>query len=150
MEYLLEVANRCEYEGEGDYLKGGLYWMCVEYGQPPFEPVEKMGEGEAAAYDVTTLNEIFSFLTNDTISEEKLSAGANRLEGDRLICTITDEVDRVASAAIYGAYYGEAGEIIVDYQFNVVHMDIMETEQYRKLAYLIPDETGKYVLDYFE
>jgi len=148
--YLLEVANRCEYEGEGDYLKGGLYWMCVEYRQPPFEPVEKMGEGEAAAYDVATLNEIFSFLTNDTISEEKLSAGANRLEGDRLICTITDEVNRVASAAIYEAYYGEAGEIIVDYQFNVAHMDLTETEQYRKLAYLIPDETGKYVLDYFE
>ncbi|MBQ4536414.1 MAG: FecR domain-containing protein [Lachnospiraceae bacterium] len=150
LEYLLEVASRCEYEGEGDYLKSGLYWMCIEYGQPPFEPVEEMGDGEAAAYDVATLNEIFSFLTNDTISEEKLSAGANRLEGDRLICTITDEVDRVASAGIYEAYYGDAGEIIVDYQFNVVHSDTLEVERMRKKAYLIPDETGKYVLDYME
>ena len=80
-----------------------------------------------------------------------MDPGINRLEGDRLICTpVTEDVVNVASAAIYEAYYGEAGEIIVDYQFNVVHMDIMETEQYRKLAYLIPDETGKYVLDYFE
>lgn len=149
LEYLLEVASRCEYEGEEDYLKSGLYWMCIEYGQPPFEPVEKMGEVEAA-YDVATLNERFSFLTNDTISEEKLSAGANRLEGERLICTITDEVERVASAAIYEAYYGDAGEIIVDYQFNVVHNDTLEVERYRKMAYLTVDETGKYVLDYIE
>lgn len=148
-EYLLEVATRCEYEDEGDYLRSGLYWMCVEYGQPPFEPVEELADGEVA-YDVATLNEIFSFLTNDTISEEKLSAGANRLEGELLICTITDDIDRVASAGIYEAHYGEAGEIIVDYQFNVVHNDTLEVERYEKKARLIPDETGKYVLDHIE
>ena len=148
--YLLEVANRCEYEGDEDYLQSALYWMCVEHGQPPFDPVEELEDG-GAAYDVATLNTIFSFITSDTISEGKLNPGINRLEGDRLICTpVTEDVVNVASAAIYEAYYGEAGEIIVDYQFNVFHMDIMEAEQYRKLAYLIPDETGKYVLDYFE
>ncbi len=149
LQYLLEVASRCEYEGEGDYLQSGLYWMCIEYGQPPFEPVEELADGEVA-YDVATLNEKFSFLTNDTISEEKLSAGANRLEGERLICTITDEVTRVASAGIDEAHYGEAGEIIVDYLFNVVHNDTWEIERYTKKAYLKLDETGKYVLDHIE
>ena len=149
--YLLKVVSRCEYEYEDDYLKNALYWMCDKsYGESPLEPIEETGDG-GAVYDVAALNEMFSFLTSDTISEENLNPGINRLEGDRLICTTAQgSINRIASAAIYEAHYGDAGEIIVDYQFNVVHSETMEVEQFRKKAYLTADETGKYVLDYIE
>lgn len=57
---------------------------------------------------------------------------------------------RIASAGIIDSYYGETDEIIVVYAFNVVHSDTLEVEQFEKKAHLIPDETGKYVLDYIE
>lgn len=149
--YLLKVVSRCEYEYEDDYLKNALYWMCDKsYGESPLKPIEETGDG-GAVYDVAALNEMFSFLTSDTISEENLNPGINRLEGDRLICTTAPgSMNRIASAAIYEAHYGDAGEIIVDYQFNVVNSETMEVEQFRKKAYLTADETGKYVLDYIE
>lgn len=149
--YLLEVASRCEYEWQDDYLKDALYWMCNKtYGESPYEPLEDLGD-QGVVYDVAELNELFSFLTDDTISEENLNPGINRLEGERLICTsVPTTINRSTSVGITYSYYGESGEIVVEYIFDVLHYDTMENESFVKKAYLIQDETGKYVLDYLE
>lgn len=149
--YLLEVASRCEYEWEDDYLKNALYWMYNKtYSEPPYELIEDLGE-EGVVYDVNQLNELFSFLTDDTISEENLNPGMNRLDGERLICTpVPVSINRTTSVGITYMYYGDQGEIIVEYIFDVMHTDTMETESFIKKAYLIQDETGKYILDYIE
>lgn len=157
LQFLLETAGRSEYEGGTDYLTDALYWMSVNaYKEAPVTYIEKKENGEVV-YDVAVVNEFYSFLTTDTINEGKLTPGVQRLEGDRLICTqITDvdAVERIASAGIIEARYGENGEIIVDFLFKVIPsatlMEVETHESYEKKAHLVPDETGKYVLDYIE
>lgn len=151
LEYLLELASRCEYEKETDYLKNALYWMSVEsFGVAPLKPIESLSTGEEV-YEVVALNKIFSFLTDDIISEENLNPDINRLEGEKLICKrIKDSTSGVASAAIIEAYFVETGEIVIEYAFNVVSLETMDVERFRKKAFLKKDETGKYVLDHIE
>ncbi|MBE5964380.1 MAG: hypothetical protein E7252_05515 [Lachnospira sp.] len=151
LEYLLRVVSRCKYENEEDYLKNALYWLCdEEYEKVPIVPIEELENGENV-YDVATINKIFSFLTDDTISEDNLNPDINRLDGDKLICKNSpSSINRIASAAIYEAYYSEEGEIVIKYAFNVVAIDTLEPEQFTKYAYLLLDETGKYVLDHIE
>ena len=149
--YLLQVAGRCAYNHKTDYLEDALYWMCCKlYDCPSYGLIEKSEDG-SAVYSVSELNTLFSFLTNDTINEENLNPGINRLDGDRLICT-TDFVDakRTPSAAIANAYYNGPNEIIVEYIFNVVYHETFEVDSFEKTAHLIPDETGKFVLGYIE
>ena len=150
LNYLLGVASRCEYNYEDDYLKDALYWMCCQTLSPsPYEPVEDLGNGELA-YDVAELNKLFSFLTEDTISEENLNPGINRLEGERLICTSTSTSIRMSVTASTHSVYYEGDEIIVEYAF-ILHDDGKSVvENYIRRAHLVPDETGKYVLDYLE
>ena len=151
LEYLLRVVSRCNYENEEDYLKNALYWLCdEEYEKVPIVPIEELENGENV-YDVATINKIFSFLTDDTISEDNLNPDINRLDGDKLICKNSpSSINRIASAAIYEAYYSEEGEIVIKYAFNVVQTEPLEAKQFTKYAYLLLDETGKYVLDHIE
>ena len=149
--YMLEVVNRCKYEGKEDYLKDALYWLCNKYyEEAPIKPIEVLEDG-SQVYDVGALNELFSFITRDTISEENLNPGINRLEGDKLICTvISEKTDKIVTAGIYSAYYSESNEIIVDFHINVVDSETLDVEQHRKKAHLIPDERGKYMFGYIE
>ncbi len=151
LEYLLRVVSRCKYENEEDYLKNALYWLCDEdYEKVPFSSIEETADGERV-YDVATINRIFAFLTDDTISEDNLNPEINRLEGDKLICKNSPStVKGIASAAIYEAYFTEDGKIVVDYAFNVVNIDTLQVEQFRKKAYLVKDVSGKYILDSIE
>lgn len=151
LQYMLEIVSRCRYNKEEDYLKDALYWMCHKtFGEAPINPVEKLDDG-SEVYDVASLNEVFSFITNDTISEDNLNAGLNRLDGGKLICTkAVDNLDRIASAGIMTAYYSESNEIIVEYLFNVVHGETLEVERYEKKAHLIPAGSGKYAFGYIE
>lgn len=149
--YLLEVASRCVYDRKDDYLKDAMYWMsCESYECPPYALIEELENG-STVYDVSELNKLFSFLTDDTISEDNLNPGINRLDGERLICTagIVD-ARRTPSASILKAYYNGTSEIIVEYMFNVVQHETFATENFTKTAHLIADETGKYTLAFIE
>lgn len=149
--YLLEIASRCEYQNKNDYLNDALYLMCCEtYKKLPYTVIDTLEDG-STVYSVSELNRLFSFLTDDTIDKENLNPGINRLDGDRLICTSDLLADRkTTSTGIYSSCYGEAGEIIIDYQFNVVDNESLDVERFTKKAYLVPDETGKYVLSHLE
>lgn len=149
--YLLEIASRCEYWNKKDCLEDALYLMCCEtYKKLPYTVIDTLEDG-SAVYDVAELNRLFSFLTNDTIDKENLNPGINRLDGDRLICTADLlSAEKTTSTGIYSSCYGEAGEIIIDYQFNVVDNESLDVECFTKKAHLDPDETGKYVLSYLE
>lgn len=151
LEYLLEIASLCEYEGNADYIKTALYWMCYKsYSTNPFEPIVANPDTGETTYDVATLNNLYSFLTDEQINEEHLNS-TNRLEGDRLICTyVPTDFEISTSAVITSSYYDDENSIIVEYVFTVIHIDTGEIESFTKEAHLIPDEEGKYVLDYLE
>lgn len=149
--YLLEIASICQYEGHTEYLKTALYWMCYKtYSSNPYEPIATNPDTGETTYDVATLNNLYSFLTDEQINEEHLNS-TNRLEGDRLICTyVPIDFEISTSAGITHSYYDDENSIIVEYFFNVIHHDTGEIESITKEAHLIPDEEGKYVLDYLE
>lgn len=149
--YLLKVVSRSKYMYEEDYLKNSLYWLSdKDNSEKPIEPMEKLEDG-SVVYDVVALNKLFSFITDDTISEENLNPGLNRLDGDRLICTPSPMgINKIASTAIYRSYYSESNEIIVEYQFNVVDIDTFDVQRFQKKAHLIPAEQGKYTFGYIE
>lgn len=151
LEYLLEIASLCEYEGNADYIKTALYWMCYKtYSSNPYEPIATNQDIGETTYDVATLNNLYSFLTDEQINEEHLNS-TNRLEGDRLICTyVPTDFEISTSAGITYAYYDDENNIVVEYFFSVIHHDTGEVENITKKAHLIPDEEGKYVLDYIE
>lgn len=151
LEYLLEIASLCEYEGNADYIKTALYWMSYKtYSSNPYEPIAVNPDTGETTYDVATLNNLYSFLTDEQINEEHLNS-TNRLEGDRLICTyVPTDFEISTSAGITYSYYDDENSIIVEYFFNVIHHDTGEIESFTKEAHLIPDEEGKYVLDYIE
>lgn len=151
LNYLLEIASRCQYEGNTDYVKTSLYWMCyTSYSTDVYQPVETSPDTGETTYDVAKLNELYSFFTDEQIGEEHLNE-TNRLEGDRLICTyVPTDHNTITSTGITYAYYGEADEIIVEYIFNVTDIATGAIESYVKKAYLIPDADGKYILDYLE
>lgn len=78
----------------------------------------------------------------------------NKLEDGSTFEVETPNASLSVRGTTFEARYGENGEIIVDFLFKVIPsatlMEVETHESYEKKAHLVPDETGKYVLDYIE
>jgi hypothetical protein len=147
---MLKIALVANMNGHTDYLKEALYIMCHEYYQTEvYEPVD----GTENVYDIDKLNNMFSFLTDEKIEEKHLNPGST-IEGDRLT-TYRDPAIRYELTAIGLAsmYYGEDGGIVIEFiaeKHTIVDGDSGPILEFRGIAYLTKDASGKFVFDHLE
>lgn len=150
MKYMIKIALVADMNGHSDYLKEALFLMCHEgYQTDVFPPIE----GTENVYDIDMLNNMFSFLTDEKIAEEHLNVGST-ISGNRLT-TYEDyeQFHELTAIGLASMYYGENDEIIIEFiaeKHTVVDETSVEILQYKGIAYLVKDETGKYVFDYLE
>lgn len=150
MRYMIKIALVSDMNGHSDYLKEALFLMCHEgYQTDVFPPIE----GTENVYDIDMLNNMFSFLTDEEIAEEHLNVGST-ISGNRLT-TYEDreQFHELTAIGLASMYYGENDEIIIEFiaeKHTIVDGMSGDILQYKGTAYLVQDETGKYVFDYLE
>lgn len=150
MRYMIKIALVSDMNGHSDYLKEALFLMCHEgYQTDVFPPIE----GTENVYDIDMLNNMFSFLTDEKIAEEHLNVGST-ISGNRLT-TYEDyeQFHELTAIGLASMYYGENDEIIIEFiaeKHTIVDGASGPILQYKGTAYLVQDETGKYVFDYLE
>jgi hypothetical protein len=150
MRYMIKIALVADMEGHADYLTEALYLMCFEgYQTDVFPPID----GTENVYDIDMLNNMFSFLTDEKIEEKHLNTGST-IEGNRLTTyrdwTLNNELTAIGLASMY---YGVNDEIIIEFlaeKHTIVDGASGPILQYKGTAYLVKDETDKYVFDYLE
>lgn len=150
MRYMIKIALIADMNGHKDYLKEALFLMCHEgYRTEVFPPVE----GTENVYDIDMLNNMFSFLTDETIEEKHLNTGST-IDGN-LLTTYKDYSQKPDFTAIGLAsmYYGEDGGIVIEFiaeKHTMVDGASGPILDFEGTAYLVKDETGKYVFDHLE
>ncbi len=148
--YMLRIAKIAHQEGHDDYLKIALNYMTFEsysYIEPLYQTAENNN-----VYDVNTLNTMFTFLTDETISEEHLTPPST-IYGNEVTCIYTGGLQsgiHIISSSIIEAHYGENNEIIVEFQCVTQNIDMGELAYINSIAHLVQDEDGKYVFGYIE
>jgi len=147
---MIKIALVADMNGHSDYLKEALFLMCHEgYQTDVFPPIE----GTENVYDIDMLNNMFSFLTDEKIAEEHLNVGST-ISGNRLT-TYEDyeQFHELTAIGLASMYYGENDEIIIEFiaeKHTIVDGASGPILKFKGIAYLVKDETGKYVFDYLE
>ena len=152
LEDVLAIAKWCQDNGNEDYWGTALKRMCYTIGSNGlYRPVEKNSSPMQYIYDISTLNEIFSFLTEEKISEEHLYMDSY-IDGDKVVCVypFSLSLEETIDASIIEAYYGENDEIIVSGSYNIMYLTDMSGKVDYITVHLVPDEDGKYIFGYFE
>lgn len=153
LEDMLAIAKMCKDAGNEDYLNVALKQMCYTISSAGlYQPMEENRASAQYIYDIPTLNETFSFLTDEKIGEEHLYLDSY-IDGDKLVCVYPDDVSlqEIASVYVLSAYYGENNEIIIeDCSYRWTPLSTFEDVISTITVHLIQDETGKYILDYIE
>lgn len=153
LEDMLAIAKMCKDAGNEDYLNVALKRMCYTISSAGlYQPMEENRASAQYIYDIATLNETFSFLTDEKIGEEHLYLDSY-IDGDKLVCVYPDDVSlqEIASVYVLSAYYGENNEIIIeDCSYRWTPLSTFEDVTATMTVHLIQDETGKYILDYIE
>lgn len=150
MRQMIKIALVCDMEGHKDYLKEALYIMCYEYYQTDvYQPIE----GTENVYDIDQLNNMFSFLTDEKIEEKHLNEGST-IDGNRLTTYREPYFQHELTAiGLASMYYGEDGGIVIEFiaeKHTIVDGASGEILQFKGTAYLVKDETDKYVFDHLE
>ena len=150
MRQMIKIALVCDMEGHKDYLKEALYIMCYEYYQTDvYQPID----GTDNEYDIDQLNNMFSFLTDEKIEEKHLNAGST-ISGNRLTTYREPYYQHELTAiGLASMYYGEDGGIVIEFiaeKHTIVDGASGEILQFKGTAYLVKDETDKYVFDHLE
>lgn len=150
MRQMLKIALVSDMEGHKDYLKEALYIMCYEYYQTDvYEPVE----GTENVYNIDKLNNMFSFLTDEKIEEKHLNAGST-ISGNQL--TTYRELyyqHELTAIGLASMYYGEDGGIVIEFiaeKHTIVDGASGPILKFKGTAYLVKDETDKFVFDHLE
>ena len=147
---LIAVAKYSQDEGNADYISTALRQMCFTTGSDGlYLPIS--AEAGNYVYDIATLNESFSFLTDEKIGEEHLY-GDSYMDGDQIVCVqpIDEKIGKGINATVMEAYYVENGEIIVGAVYNTINYDDLSTESVSVTVHLVPGEDGKYIFSYIE
>lgn len=147
---MLFIAKLCKDDGNEDYLSVLLKNMCyTTSSEGIYQPVSQTAG--SYIYDIPTLNERLSFMTDEEIGEEHLYMDSY-IDGNELICVYPDSysLDEGGSMMLSSACYGANNEIIVSGQYTHIDMLAGGVETGEVTAHLIPDENGKYILDYIE
>lgn len=150
MRQMIKIALVCDMEGHKDYLKEALYIMCYEYYQTDvYQPIE----GTENVYDIDKLNNMFSFLTDEKIEEKHLNPGST-ISGNRLT-TYTEPFyqHELTAVGLASMYYGEDGGIVIEFlaeKHTIVDGASGPILSFKGTAYLVKDETDKYVFDHLE
>lgn len=153
LEDMLAIAKMCKDAGNEDYLNVALRQMCYTISSAGlYQPMEENRASAQYIYDIPTLNETFSFLTDEKIGEEHLYLDSY-IDGDKLVCVYPDDVSlqEIASVYVLSAYYGENNEIIIeDCSYRWTPLSTFEDVTATMTVHLIQDETGKYIFGYIE
>ena len=150
MRQMLKIALVADMNGHADYLKEALYIMCYEYYQTDvYEPIE----GTENVYDINKLNNMFSFLTDEKIEEKHLNTGST-ISGNRLT-TYREPFyqHELTAVGLASMYYGENGEIVIEFlaeKHTIVDGASGPILSFKGTAYLVKDETDKFVFDHLE
>lgn len=150
MRQMLKIALVADMNGHKDYLKEALYIMCYEYYQTDvYQPIE----GTENVYDIDKLNNMFSFLTNEKIEEKHLNEGST-INGNQLT-TYTEPFyqHELTAMGLASMYYGEDGGIVIEFiaeKHTIVDGASGPILKFKGTAYLVKDETDKYVFDHLE
>lgn len=150
MRQMIKIALVCDMEGHKDYLKEALYIMCYEYYQTDvYQPVD----GTENVYDIDMLNNMFSFLTDEKIEEKHLNSGST-ISGNRLTTYREPRYQHELTAVgLASMYYGEDGGIVIEFlaeKHTIVDGASGPILGFKGTAYLVKDETGKFVFDHLE
>lgn len=150
MRQMIKIALVCDMEGHKDYLKEALYIMCYEYYQTDvYQPIE----GTENVYDIDKLNNMFSFLTDEKIEEKHLNPGST-INGNRLTTYTEPRFQHELTAiGLASMYYGEDGGIVIEFlaeKHTIVDGASGPILKLKGTAYLVKDETGKFVFDHLE
>ena len=153
LEDMLAIAKMCKDAGNEDYLNVALKQMCYTISSAGlYQPMEENRASAQYIYDIPTLNETFSFLTDEKIGEEHLYLDSY-IDGDKLVCVYPDDVSlqEIASVYVLTAYYGDNNEIIIeDCSYRWTPLSTFEDVISTITVHLIQDETGKYIFGYIE
>lgn len=152
LEDVLAIAKWCQDHGNEDYLSIALKQMCYTTGSNGlYQPLEENRSPMQYIYDISALNETFSFLTDEKISEEYLYMDSY-IDGDKVVCVypFSLSLEETIDASIIEAYYGENDEIIVSGSYNIMYLTDMSGKVDYITVHLVPDEDGKYIFGYFE
>lgn len=153
LEDMLAIVKMCQDAGNEDYLNAVLKQMCYTISSAGlYQPVEENRASAQYIYDIPTLNETLSFLTDEKIGEEHLYLDSY-IDGDKLVCVYPDNVSlqEIASVYVLSAYYGENNEIIIeDCSYRWTPLSTFEDVTATMTVHLIQDETGKYIFGYIE
>lgn len=150
MRQMLKIALVADMNGHKDYLKEALYIMCYEYYQTDvYQPIE----GTENVYDIDKLNNMFSFLTDEKIEEKHLNEGST-INGNQLT-TYTEPFyqHELTAMGLASMYYGEDGGIVIEFiaeKHTIVDGASGPILKFKGTAYLVKDETDKYVFDHLE
>lgn len=150
MRQMIKIALVADMNGHADYLKEALYIMCYEYYQTDvYEPIE----GTENVYDIDKLNNMFSFLTDEKIEEKHLNEGST-ISGNRLT-TYREPFyqHELTAVGLASMYYGEDGGIVIEFlaeKHTIVDGASGPILSFKGTAYLVKDETGKFVFDHLE
>ena len=153
LEDMLAIAKMCKDAGNEDYMLVALKQMCYTISSAGlYQPMEENRASAQYIYDIPTLNETFSFLTDEKIGEEHLYLDSY-IDGDKLVCVYPDDVSlqEIASVYVLTAYYGDNNEIIIeDCSYRWTPLSTFEDVISTITVHLIQDETGKYIFGYIE
>ena len=152
LEDVIAIAKWCQDNENEDYLNTALKRMCYTTSSNGlYQPVEENRTPIQYIYDLSTLNETFSFLTEEKISEEHLYMDSY-IDGDKVVCVypFSFSLEESIDASIIEAYYGENDEIIVSGSYNLLNLTDMNGKVDYITVHLVLDEDGKYIFGYFE
>ncbi len=144
LEYLLDVAETCRFEGNENYIKTGLDILWYMYYTDIVIPVEG-SSFTYYTYDLNYLNNMFSILTDETIGANNIPDVAT-IDGEKLVfkpCDIT--MGGRVTTTIVKITETENGQLIVEYNFRKTYgSDGSSGIQGTSRAYFKKDDNGKY------
>lgn len=150
LEYLLDVAETCRFDGNEDYIYTGLDILWYMY----YRDVVVPKDGSSFTYytyDLEYLNNLYSALTDDVIGDNNIPSVA-AINGNELVydpCTIT--MGGGVSTTINKVTQYENNQLIVEYNFiKTTGSDGMIGVKGISKAYFTKDSDGKYVFDHIE
>ena len=148
LEYLLDVAETCRFADNENYIATGLDILWYMY----YTDVVIPYEGSISThytYDIETLNNMFSVLSDDRISASNIPDVAT-ISGDKLVfehCDIT--MGGGVKTTIVKIIETGNGELVVEYNFKKSYgSDGAQGINGTSRAYFKQDASGKYKFDH--